>query len=269
MLVYGLWAGANDGGEVRAVDLRERRTVWTKGPDLEEVREVYGESMGSAGAFRCGLFAFADLDGDGSDEVIVHRYHDRWFPAFVTAYRRDGSVLGTYYNWGQIYDLKCEDLDLDGRQEVLIAGTNNARCCQGATIALLDAEHFHGASVDSVVHPTCVLQDSARVRVVLPHFEPEFVRRPFGVRLTASDLATSRNPDGSVVVTATVGETAVGFVMTFNTKLEPTSVSPSDLLLDEIRIWPADLRERFLDPTYLTSWSNRFLRYGVIAGSQG
>jgi hypothetical protein len=99
---------------------------------------------------------------------------------------------------------------------------------------------------------------------VLPHFDPEFVRRPFGVRLTACDLATSRDPDGTLVVTATVGESDVGFVMTFDETLEPRSISPSDLLLEETRDWPADLRARFLDPTYLTSWSRRFYRYGVV-----
>lgn len=265
VLVYGLWAGANDGGEVRAVDLRNRELLWKMEPDLHEVREVFGEEVGAKGAFRCGLFEFADLDGDGVAELIVHRYHDRWFPASVTAYRRDGSVLGTYYNWGQIYDLHCDDVDFDGRQDVLISGTNNAKCYQGATIAILDAEHFHGASVDSLVNPACFLQDSSCVRVVLPHFDSEFVRRPFGARLSACDLETSRNADGTLVITATVGETAVGFVMTFDGNLEPKTISPSDLLLEETREWPADLRARFFDPGHLSQWSARYQQFGALA----
>jgi poly-gamma-glutamate capsule biosynthesis protein CapA/YwtB (metallophosphatase superfamily) len=65
--------------------------------------------------------ANADLDGDGSEEVVAASYDK-----YVYALAHDGHLLWSYRTDGPVYSLGVGDLDGDGRPEVLVGGDDNS-----------------------------------------------------------------------------------------------------------------------------------------------
>jgi hypothetical protein len=236
--------------------------LWSAEPPLDGIRTVFGAVYADSGAYGCSRLDLADVDGDGVDELIALHWHKLYFPTFVAAYRTDGSIIGPYYHWGHVNEIHVKDLDGDSEPEVLLAGTNNGAKYQGATLILLDAEHFAGASVDSLVGADCPVRDAALARVILPQYESHFMALFPARRLEARSVSVTRSED-QTFIQASIGDGQMDVLVVFDSELRPLRVAVTDALLVGIRSWPDDLREEFLSEQHWRRWLARAFRYGV------
>ena len=184
--------------------------------------------------------------------------------AYLALYRRDGQRLGAYYNPGLFYDVLVDDIDGDGRDEILAAGTNNPH--DGATIILLDEAHCWGAAVDSRVNPRCALQDSSLARVILPPFEQRYLDLMRIERLVAMDLNVARGAGGVARITCSVGDDQghMPFVVSLDETLSPLSAVVAGKLHLATRRWPEDAARTFLSEEFRKDWLARRYLYGAL-----
>jgi len=89
-------------------------------------------------------FQVEDLDGDGRAEILVVSHARIESPTRVLVLRLDKTILGEYWNFGQISDFLLRDTGRGGRPYILCAGQNNGyeRPC----LFLLDPRRLSGAS---------------------------------------------------------------------------------------------------------------------------
>ena len=79
-----------------------------------------------------------------TQDLLVAFHHSPFYPNVLLRFNYDGEIKSRYFNAGTIRDLVAADLNEDGQQELLIAGTNNH--FNQAFIAVLDAANFTGSS---------------------------------------------------------------------------------------------------------------------------
>ncbi|MBD3237785.1 MAG: protein kinase [Candidatus Eisenbacteria bacterium] len=261
-VAYGLEAQGTDGGQLFVRDIASGELLWSAEPNSEEATAVFGRRAGG-GVFECIDIRFCDLDGNGNRELLAHHRHDRWFPSIVTIYRSDGTRIGWYYHIGHLAEIHIEDLNGDGADEVLLAGTNNAPVYEGATLIILDKTFCRGASVDSLTLPECPLPDSSKVRVVFPQFGREYMDLLDQMRLIARWVAVSRSGDGSARISCSIGPSDKQFIVTVDEWLRPISASPTDDMILQASRWPDGLGRRFLSPEYRQAWLGQCYRYGA------
>lgn len=271
VIVYGLSGAGIDAGRIYARDLRTGHLLWTRDPDAVRLTRVFGDDYLQAGGFDCDGMTTSDVNGDGEREIVATFRHDAWYPAYVEVLSRDGTPVGSYHSFGLMYKVHAEDLDGDGRDEILVAATNNRPAYQGASVILLDADHLEGAAVDSLSQAaTPGFRDGSLSRVVLPQFDAEYMNRLSWDRLTAVDLRVFRTPKGDVRVQVHVGDGRATAVVTLSAQLEPVHVAPSDALKRRTLEWPADVSRRFLSREYLEGeWMPRRYLYGAIWDAAG
>jgi hypothetical protein len=96
--------------------------------------------------------AVAILPGSpGQPARIVAAVHQRpYYPGQVVLLSSRGEVLREYWHSGNISHLLLQDLDGDGRPEILAGGMSNS--WNAATLLVLDLDDFGGAS-DESQHP--------------------------------------------------------------------------------------------------------------------
>jgi serine/threonine protein kinase len=262
-VIYGLEPGGSDGGSLFVRDRRTGKLLWDIRPDYAALRDLFGEQRAQVGSYRCRSIQFGDLDGDGEMEVIGRFCHEWWFPTYVVICRADGSRMGTYHSMGVVYEVLIKDIDGDGKDEILLAATNNSPAYQGATVILLDDQFCNGASVDPIAHPACSWQDSSRARVVFPAFDEEFMDEFSAERLTAENLSLAWDRNGEPLITFDVMCDKASIVVTLDGDLVPLSYFANPLR-PHVKDWPAPLRERFLSSAYLDEWFDHHRLLGAI-----
>ncbi len=67
----------------------------------------------------------ADLDGDGSFEIMVIAFQRPDWPTQLVLLDARGKTRGEYWNSGQLNDYVIADIDGDGRKEISLVGLNN------------------------------------------------------------------------------------------------------------------------------------------------
>jgi hypothetical protein len=67
-----------------------------------------------------------DLNNDGDVEIVVISHVREEIPTQVAILNLKGNLIREYWNVGQFNDYAFEDLNGDGRKEILLAGQNNA-----------------------------------------------------------------------------------------------------------------------------------------------
>jgi hypothetical protein len=263
-IAYGLGAGGKNAGRVYVCELKTGRELWSAAPNLQELSEVYGPAFAEADAYKCRSIHFADLEGDGTEELMAEYAHHVWSPGFLCIFGHDGKGTDAYYNFGLLYDVVAEDIDHDGKQEVLLAGTLNPSVYRGATIILLDDAHCHGASVDALVHPDCALGDSSLARLILPHYDQKYMDLLGIERLVAFQIKVSRGADGHARVTCFLGSSTDPHVVALDERLIPRQVNASDRLRVVTRTWPEADRQEFLSREWMESWLARHSLHGAL-----
>ncbi len=94
--------------------------------------------------YRIWGFDINDLNNDMKREVIVISDHNDDFPTQLTVLSPRGELIGEYWNSGRISDFECEDLDSDGRKEIILAAMNNEY--KKAVLIVVDSHRIEGAS---------------------------------------------------------------------------------------------------------------------------
>lgn len=86
-----------------------------------------------------------DVDADGNVEILVAGNHEMFFPSvLVKLDARTGREMSTYVHMGHLNGLACADIAGDGREEVIVYGTNNA--FKRASVAVFDGRDISGSS---------------------------------------------------------------------------------------------------------------------------
>ena len=104
---------------------------------------TYGNSVYSAD-YRIHGIDVHDLDGDGKLETLVVAYQRPEWPCQFTLFDCDGTLLGEFWNGGQIVDYAFEDLNDDGREEIVVSGIYNER--KTGFLAVFDSTDIKGGS---------------------------------------------------------------------------------------------------------------------------
>lgn len=244
VILAGLAGDTGEGGRLLALDRGSGETLWEVRPDLDALSRAFGEAVVNSGNFNCRRIVAPDLDGDGVGELVVHFEHSLWYPAALCCIDSLGRLESQYANCGHIYGLLPVDLDSDGKQELVAAGTNNARAYQGATVFVLDDRHRSGASIDAAAHPESSEPDSALARVVIPQYPRPIMDQMSTLRLAGSTIRSFESAAGDVELAVDIG-TKYGFkvVVRFDGELHPLSAAISDEFLGRIdRTWPDSLQ---------------------------
>ncbi len=97
--------------------------------------------------YRVRGFAVADLDNDGTYEILIVSDHNDDFPTQFLIVNAGGEIIGEYWNSGRIEDFITEDLDGDGRKEIILCGFN--REYREACLIVFDAARVRGSSPQS------------------------------------------------------------------------------------------------------------------------
>ncbi|MFO7652661.1 MAG: helix-turn-helix domain-containing protein [Candidatus Krumholzibacteriia bacterium] len=263
-----LLAGLVMGVESRlvALDRASGALLWSVDPDVDELIAAFGAETVTAGTMNYASHRACDLDGDGEREIIVRFTHSVYYPSVLLWVAPTGAVLGQYANKGHFLDLLVADLDGDGRDEVLATGTNNTPAYQGATVVLLDGDHFRGASTDAAATPGSTVPDSAAVRLVLPHLGEPYMGLLAANRLHAYRPQARRDSNGAVHYCFEIngGNVPIGHLLVFtNGSLTPTTADITDGFLAYIlSAWPDSLHDTGpADPGWRQAWLDRHLRF--------
>jgi hypothetical protein len=127
------------GGLLICFDVRGR-VLW----DYQMGREIrFGPRTYTADFMINGLCAH-DCDGDGKQEILVIGFQRPDWPTQVVLLDADGKSLGEYWNSGQFNDFQYADLTGDGREEIILAGTNNEY--REGILAVFDPANISGGS---------------------------------------------------------------------------------------------------------------------------
>ena len=88
-----------------------------------------------------------DLDGDGRLETVVYSYQAPDWPCYLTVLDSAGRRVGEYLNAGYLRHHVFQDLDGDGREEMVVVGVNNEY--RGGCLAVFDTRRVSGGSPQS------------------------------------------------------------------------------------------------------------------------
>ncbi|MGE5233220.1 MAG: protein kinase domain-containing protein [Acidobacteriota bacterium] len=108
------------------------------GKVVETVRlpDAGGSFPGYADEYAPSLYAI-DLDGDGYDEILASYHHEPYWPSYTVLYEpRVGRTRWLLIAGGHHRVVGAQDLDGDGRPEVILAGINNRMGWYSALAAL-------------------------------------------------------------------------------------------------------------------------------------
>ena len=244
-ILVGTGRDAPEGGRLLCVQRSTGNVIWAAGPDIAAMSRAWGEATVMSAGFSCRTVGPADLAGDGDPEYAVVFHHGLYYPSAVCTIGSDGRRQSQYTNCGHIFDLRVDDLDGDGRDEIIAAGTNNSREYQGATVFILDGGRRTGAAVDSLSHPACGEPDSARARLVLPRFPAPYMELLQASRLGAFNLQVYRNPEQRNMLSVEVGtnDEQQRLLIHLDADLHPIGAEPKDSFMEmTITTWPDSLK---------------------------
>lgn len=266
-LVVGELDGVAGEGRIRCFDFQHDREVWQRHLARDEVAEFFGHERLDAGSFRCETVDFVDLRGDGDPEVMVTYLHQVFLPCAVRTYDKSGEVLGTYLHWGLLAATAVTDLDGDGKQELVIGGTDNAPAIQAAAVVVLDGDHLDGASVDRFVQRDGY-HDGSRYRLLLPRFAPDVMAGLDLVRLHVIKVRPDHDHSGNPVLRLIVGLEHDQVTVVTDSQLRVTDAILHDSFAQHLRTLRDEGRitTDLTDSAVLQQWVGG--RYRFVEGQQ-
>lgn len=271
-LVVALESETPQSGALEVVDFRHASDSWAREVAREELVPYYGEDRALASALKCWDFDFADVNGDGQEEIVAVFRSFVYLPSCVRTFDRHGATLGTYWNWGYLEDVYAFDMDKDGRDEVLACGTNNA--WSGATVILLDGTHLSGGSSDERVWTDGRLEDGSVSRLIIPPLPPSVMRAAGDMlRLHARSVRVDPQSAGdriSVVIGLPAVHETYGCVTVFmDPLLRPIRVVPHDTFVRSADRWHAEgiVDHDAASPKALSDWMSGYRSYGEASRS--
>jgi hypothetical protein len=94
--------------------------------------------------YRLAGFEVHDHDGDGRLEIVVEAFHAPDWPCQLSVLDCEGKRVGEYWNAGYLRELAYQDIDGDGREELIVVGVNNEY--RGGCLIVFDTGNIRGAS---------------------------------------------------------------------------------------------------------------------------
>lgn len=248
----------NPGLEV--VDLHRGTRVWTYMPAEETYARTFPESLLTGGNLQCFDFAPVDLNGTGKPFLAVIFRHSMGLPSSVEILDSGGALASNYQNFGHVNALHAEDLDEDGKEELLVLATNNYY--GGPSVILLDDACCWGASADSLVLSTCGRPDSARIRVVLPGLDRRLMAVLKAPRLDPTTVLVYAE-SGETRIRVGAGNTETKINVVFDASLHPLSVIVPDITRTalELAVDTGVLPASVLTDDYWNAWLARLKRF--------
>jgi len=266
VVLIGLYGDTVGGGRLVALDRETGETLWEVAPDVDAIARAFGEDVAFSANYSCTGLASPDLDGDGTPDLVARFCHGLWYPNALCFIDSEGRLTSQYSHKGHIYVMQAEDIDEDGKDELIVAGTNNTQAYQGATVFVLDETHRSGASVDAKAAPDSAEPDSALYRVVLPQFPEPYMRYVGAVRLETNQIKTSVNAQGDFRLTVTVSSAGQGIlIVEMDNELHPLSCGVADAFLGstDLNQWPDSLIVDTGpgDEAWRTAWVDGHVRF--------
>jgi hypothetical protein len=265
-ILVGHGSQSRDGSRVLCLDRSSGDVRWEFALDTALLEAAFGKEILRPANMGLNRFIAADLDGDGEREVILNFVHGHNYPTSLCWVDRDGRLRGQYVHKGHLMRETVTDLDRDGFDDLVVAGTNNSTAYQGATVVVLDHAHFRGASVDSLTDAWSALPDSARVRIVFPAFPEPYQTMMVQQRLCAVLVKTIED-GGRARLLVEVGNMLKNdhrLSILLDAELHPLSVGIKDAFREHIaRTWPDSLKNGTgpLDPAWRNEWLARSVRF--------
>jgi hypothetical protein len=115
-----------------------------KWPPVKAGRELRCGGTVFSPDYRVAGFHPNDFDGDGRCEIVVEAFHAPDWPCQLAVLDSGGKMLGEYWNAGYLRDTAYQDLDGDGREELIVVGVNKELC--GGCLVVLDPFKLGGGS---------------------------------------------------------------------------------------------------------------------------
>jgi hypothetical protein len=94
--------------------------------------------------YRVAKLGVEDMDGDGKAEIFLVSNHKDDFPTQFLVLGADGKKKGEYWNSGRMMDWVLQDIDDDGRKEILFAAMNNELAAP--VLIIFDQDNVMGSS---------------------------------------------------------------------------------------------------------------------------
>jgi len=263
VLLVGRRADTPEGGRLVALSTSSGDTLWEVKPRTEPFFAAFDSATVGAACFDCVEIWPSDIDGDGLQEIVAYFKHTRYYPSCLCLIDRDGTLLRQYCHRGFLYAFCIEDLDDDGKDEVLAGGIINASAYRGGSVFVLDENHWAGASVDSLSPAVGAIGDSCLVRAVFPRFDDVFMTEIGDLYIGIHELKILRSEDNRVTIDAVVGARRCDLLLILDRQLRPLSVDISDEFLSRINAWPDSLKRipNPSDPGWRRAWLAKHRRY--------
>jgi hypothetical protein len=143
-------------------DRGEEKWRWTPGRELPEL-------AGSPPTYKIYALAVLKATEKKPPRIVVSSQHDPWWPDQIALLDSNGKTISEYWHSGGLISMVLADLDGDGREEIIAAGTANGYDHQ-ATLVVLDPDRVFGASTEVrpefQIHGMGVAQE--RLRLLFP-----------------------------------------------------------------------------------------------------
>lgn len=268
-IIVNLSCSSAEEPSLQVLDAADGSTRWTVRDDMDELRRVFPDSLFRIGVFLVRDYNFADLWGDGEEELVVLARHNTWYPSYLATYDAGGQVLATYYHVGHLNDLLIRDIDADGREELLVTATSNVPGYGGGAFLVFDHEHLAGAAVDSLSQAgrfeDCELRDGSLRRLLFPSMPGDFLNAAGTRRLDGHHCFVSNNLNGDMEfsISLIAGSQHKAITVKTDAELNITDVIPCDPLRQINQDWFATgkVSRDYLTPEFLDDWAAHILRF--------
>ncbi len=228
VLLLGRRGNAHDGGSLEARSLATGKIQWSYTPELAPAIAAFGPEVMSTGRMGCSWAGPIDMDGDGHSEILALFGHSLYYPNCLARLDAKGRILNTYWCRGAIYDVLAIDVDNDSKDEAYLCGTYNSPAYQGATIIVLDEDHFRGVAVDTSTSGSALPDDGSLLRVIYPHFPEPLMSALEISRIEIRELETQLMANQRVQFIARAGTTTRTSILTLNPDLRILEFGISD-----------------------------------------
>lgn len=121
---------------------------------------IYSSTSETYDGYIAAVIHTADLDGDGTKEILVAFVHNHHEPCKLMVFNLQGEVLGEYWHPGYIRTIGSGTVGADDEMLVVISASNNAIGWDWWHPQTLFA--FHGADIHGVAPPTDYLGAAGR-----------------------------------------------------------------------------------------------------------
>ncbi len=118
-------------------DQGKEKWRWTPGKALPELE-------GDSPIFKTFALGILKATDKKPPCIVASSAHAIWWPNQIALLDSNGKVLSEYWHSGRLDSMTLADLDGDGREEIVAAGTNNGYL--QATLVVLDPDRVSGAS---------------------------------------------------------------------------------------------------------------------------